>query len=50
MDGELNVSRTLRNGGPLLPLIQQAVNAKPQGHELSMQLFLESRRMAQIRG
>lgn len=50
LDGEVNVRDTLRTGLPLLPLLQQAVDAKPQGHELFLQHYPESRRMAQIGG
>jgi hypothetical protein len=50
MDGEINVRGTLRNGGSLSPLIKQAVDAKPQGHELSMDHYPGSRRMAQTGG
>lgn len=50
LDGEINVRGALRAGEPLLPLIRRAVEAKPQGHELFMQHYPESRRMAQIGG
>lgn len=50
LDGEVNVRDALRAGQPLLPLLQQAVDAKPQGHELFLQHYPESRRMAQIGG
>jgi cyclic pyranopterin phosphate synthase len=50
LDGEVQVRDALRAGLPLLPLIQQAVDAKPEGHELLLQHFPESRRMAQIGG
>ncbi|MEW6400590.1 MAG: GTP 3',8-cyclase MoaA [Chloroflexota bacterium] len=50
LDGEINLRHALRNGEPLLPLIQSAVDAKPEGHELFLQHFPESRRMAQIGG
>ena len=50
LDGEVNVRDALRTGLPLLPLLQQAVDAKPQGHELFLQHYPESRRMAQIGG
>jgi cyclic pyranopterin phosphate synthase len=50
LDGEINVREALRNGEPLLPLIQKAVDAKPAGHELLTQHYPESRRMAQIGG
>lgn len=50
LDGEINIREALRAGEPLLPLIQRAVEAKPQGHELFMQHYPESRRMAQIGG
>ena len=50
LDGEVNVREALRADFPLLPLLQQAVDAKPQGHELFFQHYPESRRMAQIGG
>jgi cyclic pyranopterin phosphate synthase len=50
LDGEINLREALRTGAPLSPLIQHAVEAKPQGHELFMQHYPESRRMAQIGG
>jgi cyclic pyranopterin phosphate synthase len=50
LDGEVNIRDAVRSGKPLLPLLQQAVDAKPQGHELFLQHYPESRRMAQIGG
>ena len=50
LDGEVNVREALRTGGPLLALLQKAVDAKPEGHELLLQRYPESRRMAQIGG
>ncbi len=50
LDGEINVRDALRAGKPLLPFFQQAVDSKPQGHELLLQHYPESRRMAQIGG
>jgi cyclic pyranopterin phosphate synthase len=50
LDGEVNIREAVRTGKPLLPLLQQAVDAKPQGHELLRQHYPESRRMAQIGG
>jgi cyclic pyranopterin phosphate synthase len=50
LDGEVNVRNAIRAGKPLLPYLQQAVDAKPQGHELFLQHYPESRRMAQIGG
>jgi GTP 3',8-cyclase len=50
LDGEVNVREALRAGEPILPLIQKAVDAKPEGHELRVQHYPESRRMAQIGG
>jgi cyclic pyranopterin phosphate synthase len=49
-DNEINVREALRSGKSLLPLIQRAVEAKPEGHELNLQNYPESRRMAQIGG
>ncbi len=50
LDGEINVRDAVRAGKPLLPFLQQAVDVKPQGHELLLQHYPESRRMAQIGG
>lgn len=50
LDGEVNVRAAIRAGKPLLPFLQEAVDAKPQGHELFLQRYPESRRMAQIGG
>lgn len=50
LDGEVNVRDAVRAGEPLLPFLQQAVDAKPQAHELFLQHYPESRRMAQIGG
>jgi cyclic pyranopterin phosphate synthase len=50
LDGEVHVLEALRRGEPMLPLIQRAAQAKPRGHELSMDHYPESRRMAQIGG
>ena len=50
LDGEVNVRTAIRAGKPLLPFLQEAVDAKPQGHELFLQRYPESRRMAQIGG
>ncbi len=50
LDGEVNIRNAVRAGEPLLPFLQQAVDSKPQGHELLLQHYPESRRMAQIGG
>ena len=50
LDGEVDIRNAVRAGEPLLPLLQQAVDAKPEGHELFLQHYPESRRMAQIGG
>jgi cyclic pyranopterin phosphate synthase len=50
MDDEINVRDPLRGGEPLLALFEQAVDAKPEGHELFLEHYPESRRMAQIGG
>ena len=50
LDGEVNLREAVRAGQPLLPYLQQAVDAKPEGHELFLQHYPESRRMAQIGG
>jgi cyclic pyranopterin phosphate synthase len=49
-DNEISMREALRSGEPLVPLIQRAVDAKPEGHELFLQKYPESRRMAQIGG
>jgi cyclic pyranopterin phosphate synthase len=49
-DVEIDVREALRAGEPLLPLFQQAVEAKPEGHELYLQRLPRTRRMAQIGG
>jgi cyclic pyranopterin phosphate synthase len=50
LDGEVNLRGALYAGEALLPLFQKAVDAKPEGHELFLQHYPESRRMAQIGG
>jgi cyclic pyranopterin phosphate synthase len=50
LDGEVNIREAVRAGAPLLPLIQTAVDIKPEGHELLGQHLPETRRMAQIGG
>lgn len=50
LDGEVNLRGALYTGKALLPLFQKAVDAKPEGHELFLQHYPESRRMAQIGG
>lgn len=50
IDNEINVRDPLRAGEPLLPLFERAVDAKPEGHELFLHHYPESRRMAQIGG
>jgi cyclic pyranopterin phosphate synthase len=50
LDGEIQVRGALRTGEPILALLQQAADAKPEGHELLAQHYPESRRMAQIGG
>lgn len=47
---EVNVKTALRSGQPILPLIQQAVTAKPLGHELATRPAPEGRCMMQIGG
>jgi cyclic pyranopterin phosphate synthase len=49
-DDEINLKEALRSGAALIPLLQRAVDAKPEGHELVMKNYPESRRMAQIGG
>lgn len=50
LDREVDIRDALKAGAPLLPLIEQAVQQKPKGHELSTNHFPELRRMAQIGG
>ncbi len=40
-DNEINVREALRSGEPLIPLFQNAVDAKPKGHELFLQNYPE---------
>ena len=49
-DVEVNIREAVRTGAPLFPVIQQAVDAKPEGHELHLSHYPELRRMAQIGG
>lgn len=49
-DVEINIRQAARSGAPLMPVIQQALDAKPEGHELGLNHLPESRRMAQIGG
>ena len=50
LDREINIKQALRSGSSLETALRQAVNLKPEGHELSLQHYPESRRMAQIGG
>ncbi len=50
LDGEVDIQDAVRTGKPLLPYLQKAVEAKPEGHELFLRHYPESRRMAQIGG
>ena len=47
---EINLKDALRSGQPILPLIQQAVDVKPLGHELASRPAPEGRCMLQIGG
>jgi cyclic pyranopterin phosphate synthase len=49
-DQEVNIREALQSGAPLLPLIQRAIEIKSEGHQLFLQHYPESRRMAQIGG
>jgi len=49
-DIEIDMKETIRSGLPVLPLIQRAVDAKPQSHELDLEHYPEARRMVQIGG
>jgi len=50
VDNELCIRKALRQGQPLEPLLEQAIQRKPIGHELVQHHYPESRRMAQIGG
>ncbi|KAF0110334.1 MAG: molybdenum cofactor biosynthesis protein [Chloroflexi bacterium] len=50
MDREISIREVLLNGGDLKALLQQAVDQKPQGHELDLHHYPEARRMSQIGG
>jgi cyclic pyranopterin phosphate synthase len=50
LDREIDIKQALRSGGSLETVLHQAVALKPEGHELSLQHYPESRRMAQIGG
>ena len=50
IDGEISVRDILRKGGDITAIIQQAVDSKPQGHELALKHFPKTRRMSQIGG
>jgi len=49
-DGEVNILGSLRKGEPILPLLLQAVQNKPRGHDLSENHRHEGRYMTQIGG
>jgi cyclic pyranopterin phosphate synthase len=50
LDCEIDLKQVLRSGGSLEAALRCAVDLKPEGHELSLQHYPESRRMAQIGG
>jgi cyclic pyranopterin phosphate synthase len=50
VDSEIPIRRALRLGQPLEPLLKQAVQRKPIGHELAQHHYPEAHRMAQIGG
>lgn len=50
MDKEISVREALNTGGDLSARLQQAVDQKPKGHELALNNYPETRRMAQIGG
>ncbi len=50
MDEEINVRDALRNGEDVTPWLWQAVARKPEGHELLLQHYPQTRRMVQIGG
>ncbi len=53
VDGELDFRSTLRNGGThrdLVALFEQAIRAKPVGHQLRNGQFADNRTMSQIGG
>ncbi len=50
MDGEIPIRDVLRSGDDIRPYLQQAIELKPEGHELILQHFPILRKMAQIGG
>jgi cyclic pyranopterin phosphate synthase len=50
MDKEIPIRSNLRNGDPILPLIKEAIDARPKGHEILQGNLPELRRMVQIGG
>ncbi len=50
VDTEIPILETLRSGGEILPLIQQAANLKPAGHEIAELNLPRQRCMLQIGG
>lgn len=50
IDREISIKDVLRSGGSLDTVFEQAVALKPEGHELLVHHYPETRRMAQIGG
>ncbi len=50
IDKEISIHEALKNGDDLSALLQEAVEGKPEGHELALKNYPEARRMAQIGG
>ncbi|MCL4562660.1 MAG: GTP 3',8-cyclase MoaA [Chloroflexi bacterium] len=50
MDTEVPIREAMRSGEELLPILQQAIDLKPEGHELDELKFPEKRKMADIGG
>ncbi len=49
-DAEIDVLEPMRRGEPVLPLLKQAIEAKPEGHNLGKSLEPNGRTMMQIGG
>ena len=49
-DGEVNILTAMRAGQPILPLLEKAVDLKPEGHDLEIDDYPNGRCMRQIGG
>jgi len=50
VDTEISVRETLRRGGDILPALREAIDLKPEGHELEEQILPRLRKMVDIGG